>query len=183
MKGNAPPTPKQGPKRTSSAKSNALRDINPPFEASKKVPARTRSGKSDSAGRSVSMVEPSARKELLKTRSGGLLELRASTLRANDGSARDERARQRNHDLIPSNPTKGQRPGSVNGSTSIEAKGRASTSNVPLAAPSPSADGWGKPAAIAATRTSHKQQPVTKQVPSSTGWSNPSALAAKRRDG
>ena len=191
MKGNAPPTPKQGPKRTSSAKSSALmRDIKPPLEGAKKAPTRTRSSRADHPEKSSSLVEPSARKELMKTRSGGLLELRASTRRAHEESARNETALR--HDLSgtlsdhtkAATSTKQKRPSSVHESTSSEAKTNAAVRRASTpAAPSPSADGWAKPAAIAATRRSHKVQPVTKQAPSSTGWSNPSTLAAKRRDG
>lgn len=194
MKGNAPATPKQGPKRTSSGKSNALREIKPPFEVSKKAPTRSRSGKSDGVERSTSLVEASARKELMKTRSGGLLDLRASTLRANEGSARDEKTFRRDHVMHHSNPStnvasKQRRPGSVHeSSTNVEAEPNAAPvrrASTPLTAPSPSADGWSKPAAIAAKPNAapvrRASTPLAAPSPSEDGWAKPAAIAATRR--
>lgn len=188
MKSSGPGTPKQGPKRTSSGKSNALRGLHPPLESPKKAPPRTRSGKSDRVERSMSLNEGPPRQPPAKSRSGG--SLRGSRLTGEPTSDGGEKAKsvagsdgmRSPFDATPSVSTSGtaplksgasKSPGTLSkpkvGRMDESAKTSSSTSTKPertrrasatsiAESPSPSSDGWAKPGALAASKRTQSER-------------------------
>ncbi len=143
LKGNAPGTPKQGPKRTSSAKSNALRGLQPPVDNDRKVPSRTRSAKSDRSEGTVSLVDGNFKQTPVKTRSRSLKPervTRASTTNIAESAAPSSDGWAKPETLAPSKRSHSEKKKSVTGKQDL------------LTKPVPSSTGWSTPSTMASKR-------------------------------